>query len=259
VERALYIFDLDGVIYRGDTPQPFAAETVSRIKQDGAAVFFLTNNASQTREMFAGKLGRMGIDAAPAEVMTSSYATGLWFAEHGHLGKRVMVVGEQGCFDILHEAGMHVFAPDDTRDVDFVVVGIDRQFSYHKLNCAQQAILRGATFLATNRDPTYPQEDGVSPGGGSIVAAVATASGQEPITIGKPETYTIQKVLEITRTDRDDAVMIGDRLDTDILVGNRAGIHTTLVLGGVCTRQEGEEAQGDLRPEVIIENLSELK
>ncbi|BCW99018.1 MAG: acid sugar phosphatase [Armatimonadota bacterium] len=259
MERALYIFDLDGVIYRGNTPQPFASETIERIRREGSRVFFLTNNASLSRKDVSNKLTRLGVPASPDEVMTSSFATGLWFREHGAIGKRVMIIGEKGCYDELSAAGMQVFSPDDTTDVDFVVVGIDRSFNYHKLNCAQQAILKGATFIATNRDPTYPREDGVSPGGGSIVAAVATASGREPITIGKPETYTIRKILDLTGVDRTDAVMVGDRLDTDILVGNRAGVHTLLVLGGVCTREEAEEAQGDLRPGGIIENLGQLR
>lgn len=260
MERALYIFDLDGVIYRGNTAQPFASETIRRIKDSGSRVYFLTNNASQTRDTFVKKLTGMGIPASIDEIMTSSYATGRWFQENGHAGKSVLIVGEQGCFQELEQAGMQVLdAAEEHPDADFVVVGIDRGFNYRKLNNAQQAILRGAHFIATNRDPTYPLEGGVSPGGGSIVAAVATAAGCEPMTVGKPETFAVHEILRLTGVSIDDAALVGDRLDTDILVGNRAGIHTILVLGGVCTRAEADDAADIMRPQVIIEHLGELR
>ena len=258
VNRALYIFDLDGVIYRGNNPQPYAAETIATLKARGCSVFYLTNNASQTRQTFADKLLGMGIPATADEFMTSSYGTALWFREFGHTGKRVYVVGENGCKEELTRAGMHIVDSDDCLNADFVVVGMDRSFNYERLNCAQQAILHGATFIATNRDPTYPMETGLRPGGGSIVAAVATAAMQEPITIGKPEVYCIRQILELTGKSRDEAAMVGDRLDTDIAVGNRAGIHTVAVMGGVTTREEAEAAEGEHRPERIIETLREL-
>ncbi len=258
MDKALYIFDLDGVLYRGNTAQPFAAETISTLKSTGRKVFYLTNNASVSRQNLADKLNRMGISASPDECMTSSYATGLWFQEFGYVGQNVLVVGEQGCKDELRRAGMHILDDRSEDPVHFVVVGIDRSFSYEKLHQAQQAILNGATFIATNRDPTYPLEGGVSPGGGSIVAAVATAVGNEPITIGKPETYTIKKILELTKVSADQAAMVGDRLDTDILVGNRAGVLSILVMGGVTTREEAESAADGLKPEIIIESLYEI-
>lgn len=258
MNRALFIFDLDGVIYRGNSPQPYAAQTISALKERGSRVFYLTNNASQTRQTFADKLVRMGIPATADEFMTSSYGAALWFREFGHAGKRVFVVGEDGCKQELEQAGMRIVAEQDSLCADFVVVGMDRSFNYEKLNAAQQAILHGATFIATNRDPTYPMETGIRPGGGSIVAAVATASLQEPITIGKPEVYCIRQILELTGVSREDAAIVGDRLDTDIAVGTRAGIHTIAVMGGVTTREEAEAATGEHRPERIIDSLWEL-
>lgn len=258
MDRALYIFDLDGVIYRGETPQPFAAETIASLRSTNKKVFFLTNNASKTRDEFVYKLGRMGIPASVDEIMTSSYATALWLQDHGHIGKTVMIVGEDGCFEELRAAGMNVIEPASADRADFVVVGIDTHFTYQKLDSAQQAIMNGATFLATNRDATYPLENRISPGGGSIVAAVATAAGREPITIGKPELYSIEKILTLAGTPAGGAVLVGDRLDTDIQVGNRAGVHTVLVLGGVTAREQAEKAAGEFRPERIITDLSQL-
>lgn len=258
MERALYIFDLDGVIYRGDSPQPHAAECIHRLTSAGHSIFYLTNNASRTRADFAQKLSMMGIPTSAEQVMNSSHGAALWFHEFGHRGKSVMVVGEQGCFDELSEAGMQTVVPGEDRRADFVVVGIDRSFTYQKLWQAQAAILAGATFIATNRDATFPNENGIAPGGGSLVAAVAEASGREPITIGKPEIFLINQIMKLTRIPRERTTMIGDRLDTDIVGGNRAGVKTVLVLGGVSSRAEGESARGEMRPDVIINNLSEL-
>lgn len=258
MNKALFIFDLDGVIYRGNTAVPYAAEAVDRLRSAGIKIHFLTNNASQTRESFVAKLSGMGIPSTVDEVMNSSYATALWFKEHGHLGKSVLIVGEPGCYELLRREGMDVLEPLEDRHADFVVVGIDRQFNYEKLKWAQQAILKGATFIATNRDPTYPLEGRVIPGGGSIVAAVATAGLQEPITIGKPSTYTLEKILEITGVPREAVAVVGDRLDTDILVGNRAGLETILVMTGVTTQAEADEAKGDMKPSRIVQDLREL-
>lgn len=258
MERSVYIFDLDGVIYRGDTPQPFAADAISNLKSSGRFVFYLTNNASRTRQFVADKLSSMGIPTVREEVMTSSYGTVLWFRQHGALGKRVMIIGEEGCFDELAEGGMQVVHPEQSTDVDFVVVGIDRKFSYEKLAAAQEAILKGATFIATNRDATYPTEGGIMPGGGSIVASVATSVSKEPITIGKPQTFCIDKILEIAGVGVEQAVMVGDRLDTDIAVGNAAGVQTVFVEGGVNSLEEAMAAVGEEHADRMIPNLSLL-
>lgn len=258
MDRTLFIFDLDGVIYRGDAVMPHAAECIHRLSKCGHLVYYLTNNASKTRQSVADKLTGMGIPTAAWQVMNSSFGTALWFKEYGHVGKKVMIIGEEGCFEELNAGGMATVEPAASVCADFVVVGIDRQFSYQKLMHVQQAILNGATFIATNRDPTFPYEDGVAPGGGSLVAAVATSVGREPIVIGKPEIYCINQIIRLAGVPREHAVMVGDRLDTDIAVGNRADVRTVLVMGGVTSMEEAESAEGEERPSRIIENLSEL-
>lgn len=254
--RQTYIFDLDGVIYRGNEPQPDAIETVARLRSSGDSVFFLTNNSTQTRQQYADKLTGMGIPTIPDDIMTSACAAALYLAETGGRGKRAYVVGEEGIREELKAVGIQVV---EQEPADYVVVGIDRLFTYQKLLNAQQAILHGAQFIATNRDVTYPLEEGrVIPGGGSIVAAVEAATGKTPILIGKPEIYSVKMVLEKAGSRPEDAVVIGDRLDTDILAGRRAGTRTVLVLTGVSTREDAESAPLEMRPDRVIERLGEL-
>lgn len=254
-----YIFDLDGVIYRGDEPQPSAVETVLCLRTAGRRVWFLTNNSTQTRGMYAAKLSRMGIPTDPEQVMTSSYATALWFAENSLVNRSAYVVGEIGITDELSAVGVKIVDGSAAEHADYVVVGLDRRFSYQKLRIAQAAIFNGAKLIATNRDPTFPLEGGVlSPGGGSIVSAIETAAGVRALLIGKPETYSLERILALSDTPPEAALIVGDRLDTDVMVGNRAGIHTALVLGGVTTREQAESAVGEKRPEIIIKSLADL-
>lgn len=254
-----YVFDLDGVIYRGDEPQPFAAETLETLRSQGRAVYFLTNNSTQSRQQYTEKLARLGIPTEPEYVMTSAYATALYLRGKSPNGSCVYVVGEDGLKQELRDVGLDAVDSLDGRRIDFVVAGLDREFDYRKLFEAQQAIFRGAEFVATNCDPTFPLEGGlISPGGGSIIMAIQTAGGVEPRVIGKPETYSLEKVMELAKSTPGETVMIGDRLDTDIWVGNRAGTHTVLVLTGVSSEEEALNAPAEMKPERIIRTLDEL-
>lgn len=259
--RLTYVFDLDGVIYRGTEPQPHAARVVQALRDQGHTVWFYTNNSSLTRQRYVEKLEAMGIPTSVDEIMTSSYATALYLREQNAAGKTVYQIGEEGITRELEAVGMRVITncSDPGAPIDYVVVGIDRDFHYRKLARAQKAILDGARFIATNEDATYPVEGGsLMPGSGSLVAAVRAATGVDPFVIGKPQTYAFTRILELTSTPPEAAVMVGDRLDTDILAGNRIGAHTVLVLTGVTSRSQAERATGDLKPERIIDTLAEL-
>jgi 4-nitrophenyl phosphatase len=256
-----YVFDLDGVIYRGLEPQPHAKEVVLALRQHGHAVRFYTNNAAKSRQFYVSKLDSMGIPTPIEDIMTSSYATALYFIEKNAVGKTVYRIGERGMAEEFEAVGMKVLYDLDEPDakIDFVAVGIDREFHYRKLARAQKAILSGAQFIATNEDATFPVEGGaLMPGGGCMVSAVRTATGVEPFVIGKPETYAYDKILELVNCPPERSIMIGDRLETDIAVGNRAGAQTVLVLTGVTSRNEAERAMGELRPDWIIDTLKEL-
>jgi 4-nitrophenyl phosphatase len=253
---------MDGVIYRGEQPMDDAASTLDSLKNAGRTVTFLTNNSGSTREDYLKKLARMGIHVSLDQIFTSAYATALYLKPLGAEGKTVFVVGHSGIVDELSAIGMNVLTkPDEAPadQVDYVVAGIDRAFTYDKLKYAHRCILEGgAQFIATNRDATFPVETGTVPGAGSIIASIATATGQEPIVIGKPESHAVEKILSVTGSQISETLMVGDRLDTDIAAGNRLGIKTALVLTGVSTREEAENAPSELKPSLIIGSLAEL-
>lgn len=262
----IYVFDMDGVLFRMDDPLPGAADAIRRLEERGERAFFLTNNSSKSREDYVEKLARFDIHTSVDEIMTSAYATGLLFQEMGVTGKRVYVVGENGLKRELRLAGMEIVneeeTVDDTADllgVDYVVAGWDRGFTYTKLAQAHQAIVNGASFIATNRDVTYPDSGGRTlPGGGAIVAAIETCTGLVPRTVGKPEPYSLELILKQAGVSPQDCLVIGDRLDTDIAIGKRVGAPTALVLTGVSTREEAETAGPDLHPDQIWNDLTEF-
>ena len=260
----VYVFDLDGVMYLGDTAIPYAADCVTRLTNAGKQVFFLTNNSGRTRAAYQEKLLVVcGLSVLPEQIFTSAYATALYLKAAGAAGRTVFVVGEAGLAQELSQSGglrpvtVADSVPPDT--IDYVVAGIDRKFTYDKLRFAHAAITRGhAQFIATNRDATFPMEQGEIPGGGSLVASIATATGMEPITIGKPETHAYDAILQVAGVPASESVMIGDRLDTDIAVGRRAGAQTVLVLTGVTSRPQAENPPPGQTPDAIIGDLREL-
>ena len=258
------VFDLDGVMYLGETPIPYAAEAVTRLHQAGRQVFFLTNNSGRTRADYRAKLALVnGLDIPEDAIFTSAYATALYLKQRGAADRSAFIIGEPGLAAELEASGglKCVTRPDtvDPGDIDYVVVGIDRQFTYDKLRFAHAAITRGhAQFIATNRDATFPMETGEIPGGGSLVASLATATGREPVTIGKPETHAYVAILQAAKVTASQSLMVGDRLDTDIAVGRRAGAQTALVLTGVTSREEAAAAPPEWRPDLIIGDLREL-
>jgi len=260
----VYVFDLDGVLYLGQRPIPYAAEAINRLRAAGKRVYFLTNISGQTRSSCRDKLARVnGLDVPEAAIFTSAYASALYLKQRGAAGRSAFVIGEPGLANELRDSAglVPITQPGavDFRDVDYVVVGLDRQFSYDKLRFAHAAITRGhAQFIATNRDTTFPAEDGEVPGGGALVAALAAATGREPISIGKPEPHAYETILAAAGVTAAETVMIGDRLDTDIAVGRRVGAHTVLVLTGLTSAAQAASAAPEWRPEFVMADLREL-
>ena len=263
-DRQVYVFDLDGVLYLGRTAIPYAADAVRRLLHAGKRVYFLTNNSAQTRADYQTKLAEVnGLEVPENSIFTSAYASALYLKQRGAAGRSAFVIGEPGLAAELAASGglVPVTEPDaaDPGDIDYVVVGIDRKFTYDKLRFAHAAIVRGhAQFVATNRDSTLPTETGDVPGGGSLVAALATATGREPVTIGKPQTHAYEAILADAAVTAADSVMVGDRLDTDIAVGRSAGAGTVLVLTGVTSPEQAKHAPPEWRPDRIIGDLREL-
>jgi 4-nitrophenyl phosphatase len=247
------------VVYRGETAVPGAVSTLTVLRDAGHAVYYLTNNSTRARAEYARKLTALGIPTAPEQVMTSAYATALYLASRVTERPSVFVVGEHGLAEEMAAIGLRVIPLESPERAGFVVVGLDRRFDYAKLERAYREVVGGAEFVATNRDPTYPVEDGVEiPGGGAMVAAIETAVGREPFLVGKPKTYALERILHLAGATPADAVMVGDRTDTDVLVGRRLGLPTVLSLTGVTSRAEALAAPLEQRPDFIVETLEEL-
>jgi 4-nitrophenyl phosphatase len=240
-----YIFDLDGTLYRGDEAIPYAADVLQKLRKRGAQIRYLTNNSSQTRDFYRSKLNRLGFEAEPSEVYSSATGTATYLKEQG-CGS-VFIVGMPGLEETLRSAGLNVVKEDVQAEA--VAVGICLTFTYSWLNSAMQQIRGGAKFIATNTDKTFPLEGGrLTPGAGSIVAAVQACSGVDPFVVGKPNPFLVRLALEESSVDPKEALAVGDRLDTDIESGREAGCDTHLVLTGVETKPPvGQSSSPDLR------------
>ncbi len=253
------IFDLDGVIYLGETPIPGAIEGLKELEADGHDLAYLTNNSTRSRSDYAARLTRMGKPTRAAEVMTSAYASALYLRDTGAVGQRVFVIGESGLREELREAGLIVIGEDDPAPVSFVVVGLDRELTYAAIRRAFVEITEnGAVFIATNRDATYPMERGEIPGGGAIVAPIEYSTGTAAITIGKPEPHTWRRILEQTGCSPAEAVMVGDRPETDIRGARDIGIRTVLVLTGVTSRAGLSAIPAQHRPDHVLDRVADL-
>lgn len=230
----LAILDLDGTLFRGSVPIPGAMEAVEELLRRGVHVRYLTNNSTMSPDRVAEKLRDMGFPVEDHWVVTS--AMGAAWRLQGSC-RRALVLGESGLAAALTGIGIDVelaTEPPSGRPVSAVVVGLSRQATYSAIARCQAAILDGAQFIATNRDATYPIENGgLIPGAGSLVAAVATASGMEPEVVGKPEPYLVNHIMAELSVSPSETIVVGDRIDTDIEAGRQARTATFLVLSGV--------------------------
>ena len=244
------IIDMDGVLYRGDQPLPGLREFFSFLRQQPIPFILATNNSTRTPEEFVDKLARMGAEVLPTEVLTSGQATARLLAGEYPPGTRVHVFGMPSLRKAMVEEGFELA----DKDVAVVVASMDRDVTYEKLKRAALLIRGGARFIATNRDPTYPSEEGLIPGTGSMIAALEAASGVEPMAVGKPEPTMFQLAMAEMGAQPETTATIGDRLDTDILGGQRAGLITICVLSGSTTRAEAEA----FGPDFVFEDISHL-
>lgn len=244
----LYIFDLDGTLYRGPEAVPNAVSVVQELRKRDKLIRFLTNNSGQTRQFYLEKLTRLGFEPSLKEIFSSAIGAAKVCAERGL--KDLFYVGEPGLKETLEESGAHVVnsGPEAEAEAKAVVAGICRSFTYRWLDEALQQIIRGAQFVATNTDATYPVENGrVEPGAGSIVASIQTASGISPTVIGKPNPLLVEMILAETGVPKNEALAVGDRYETDIVSGQNAGIDTHLVLTGVTRHApQGQSFSEDL-------------
>lgn len=247
------LVDMDGVLYRGREPVPGAKEFLDFARRRGIPFLLFTNNSTLTPMQYVRKLAAMGIPATEDEIFTSAQATAMYLPKLIPLGSPIYVIGQDGLFTALQESGYR-FA---STDVSAVVVGMDTQLTFEKLKIATLAIRRGARFVATNPDATLPTEEGLIPGNGAILAALRVATDVEPLIIGKPERPIFEAALRRLGAEVTTTAIIGDRPETDIIGGQRAGLMTILVLTGV-TDLARQRALG-IEPDWIFEDLPALQ
>jgi len=249
---AAYILDLDGVVYHGRTVIPGACESIDRLRSSGSRVVFLTNNATRTREAIARRLVDMGIPCDAGDVISSAYAASVYIKEK-YGSSTIYPVGEQGLVEELERSG-HIISE---QDADYVVAGLDREFTYEKLTRALDLLMNGAGFIATNTDAMLPTEHGFLPGAGSMVAAIQAASGVVPDVVGKPNKPIMDVLLREYGMKSEECVMVGDRLETDILAGIRGGMQTVLVLTGASGIEDIESS--GIRPDAVLDSIADLE
>jgi len=247
-----FLFDLDGVLYRGDEAVPGAAEALDSLRGRGKRIAFVTNNSGRTPGAIAERLRRLGIDASPSEVVTSALATADVLAARGV--RNAFVIGEEGVRRALADAGIEVVEGEPER-VEAVVVGWDRSADYAKLRRAALLVQRGARLVATNADPAYPAADGLWPGAGALLAVITTTTGAVPEVVGKPHAPLFLRAFERAGGGR--PLVVGDRLDTDVAGARALGWDSLLVLTGVT--DEARLATSEIRPTYVGRDLGILE
>jgi len=244
------IIDMDGVLYLGDQPMPCIQEFILFLRERHIRFILATNNSTRTSQAYVDKLARMGVTVSPEEILVSGQATARFLAREYPRGTRVHVFGMPALKQAMTEEGF-VLADEN---VPLVVASMDREVTYDKLKRATLLIRSGARFIATNLDPTNPSEEGLLPGTGSMIIALETASGVKATAIGKPEPTMYQLAMEQMGACPETTAAIGDRVDTDILGGKRAGLITICVLSGSSDRAEAESVGTDM----IFDDIAHL-
>lgn len=247
------VIDLDGVLYRGQEAIPGAAQFIAFLRGRNLGFVLATNNSTRTPQQYAEKLARMGIDVLPGEVLTSAEATAGYLLTRTPPGTRMFVVGMDGLRAALQEAGFALVEDG----AEYVVAGMDFTICFERLAQAALQIRAGAHFVGTNPDRTFPSERGIIPGCGSLLAFLESATGVAPTIVGKPQTAMIDQALIVLGASRAQTAMVGDRLETDILAGRRAGLHTLLVLSGVT--QAEMLAGSETQPDLVFRDVGELR
>ncbi|UHA73095.1 TIGR01457 family HAD-type hydrolase [Paenibacillus sp. 481] len=262
-QRLRAFIDLDGTLYHGSTMIEGANELIATLNQLNVPYLFVTNNSSRTPEAVAKFLNSIGIDARDDHVLTSAQAAASYIQKH-YTKQKVFVIGEEGLQQALSDSGANwtdCVEEAWTTDIGVVVQGIDRQLSYAKLEAASAAILRGAAFVLTNPDLMLPSDKGISPGAGTIGAALQAATGVDPVVIGKPSHIIMNAALERLGCSAEEAIVIGDNMLTDMKAGAQVGCRTALVYTGVTTPNNfaSYKEKSGVIPDLVFHNLQEIR
>jgi len=248
-----WLFDLDGTIYLGERLIPGADTAIAALRAAGRRVAFLSNKPLQTRAEYAAKLTRLGVPAAPADVINSSLVLARYLRDRDP-GAPVFVIGEPPMLDEMRAHGFEV-RPDER--VRWVVIAFDRTFDYAKLNVALQAVKQGARLIATNPDRTCPVEGGEIPDCAGMIAAVEAVTDKKvEAIVGKPSPIILEVALAALGVPARDAAIVGDRIETDIVMGRRLGLGTVLVLSGVTRADDPRIAAA--APDHVVRSVRDL-
>ncbi len=246
------ITDMDGVLWRGREPLPGLVEFFQFLRRHDIRFVCATNNASTLPEKLAERLQSWGVDVRPEEIVTSSIATAEYLADTLPAGARLYVVGMEGLRVPLLQQGFEIAE----NHVAAVIAGIDWQLTYDHLKRAALNIRAGAKFIGTNGDRTFPSSEGIIPGAGAILAAIETGTGIKPIVMGKPEPYLYEAAIKRMRAAPAQTLVLGDRLETDILGAVRLNLKSALVLSGVTRREQ--LAASNYQPDWVFDDITDL-
>jgi NagD protein len=246
-----WLMDMDGVLVHEQHPIPGAAEFLARLRANGYPFLVLTNNSMYSRRDLAARLAANGLEVPEEAIWTSALATADFLQSQRPNGT-AFAIGEAGLSTALHAIGYTL----TERGPDYVVLGETRTYSFERIAQAIRLIDRGARFIATNPDPTGPTPDGPLPATGSVAALISRATGVAPYFVGKPNPLMMRSALNAIDAHSETTVMIGDRMETDIVSGLEAGMQTVLVLTGVTSREQAEAFP--YRPSRIVDSVAEL-
>lgn len=252
------ILDMDGVIWKGEAPIGNLPAIFRRIRERGLKFVFVTNNGTKTPEEYQQKLAGLGVEIDASQVVTSALGVAFMLASTLKYprGTRIFVIGEDGVRVALEEKGFEVLSVEDAPQAQAVVMSIDRDINFQKVTEATLLVRAGIPFYTTNTDKTFPTPRGEIPGSGSWLSVVISATGVEPIVAGKPFPYLMELALEKLGTKKEETLVVGDRLETDIAAGQGVGCPTALVLSGVSTKEQA--AQWTPQMDLIAGSLADL-
>jgi len=242
---------MDGVIYHGNKLLPGVKEFVDWLYANQKSFMFLTNSSEKSARELQQKLARMGLEVDESHFYTSAMATASFLAAQMP-GCRAFVIGEAGLIGALYEAGISI----DDVDPDYVIVGETSNYHYESICKAVALVNKGARLIGTNPDITGPVENGVVPACGALVAPIERATGKAAYFIGKPNSLIMRTAVKRLKVHSSEAVMIGDRMDTDVIAGIEGGLLTALVLSGVTSRADVERFP--YRPSLILNGVGDI-
>lgn len=250
------IIDMDGVIWKADAPIGDLPALFDRIRQRRLEFVFATNNGTRTSEQYVERLKDFGVDVEPWQVITSAQAAAHGLSQKFPRGTKVFMIGGDGVRVALEEKGFEILSVENAPDAAAVLMGLDREINFQKMAEATLLVRSGVPFYVTNPDKTFPTPRGEIPGAGAWYSVVVTATGVEPIVAGKPFPFLMELALEKLGTTRQETLVVGDRLDTDIAAGQAVGCPTALVLSGISTKLQADNWTP--RIDIIADNISSL-